>query len=549
MQKNSIDNKYLMFLWVISLIGIVLTYAHHGNLIIDNGREAYYPTQVLLGKVLYKDIFNLYGPMSYMLNAFLFKIFGVNLNVLYYSGIFCAFGIVSLIYIISKKFLSEFLSFSIGVLTISVGLTYSGLFNFIFPYSYSILYGILAFLASVLFLLKYEKNPEKMHYLYLSCFLGGICVTNKYEFIPYLVVILYSMIKIKILRVKEYFYCILSILSAPIICFGILFSQGLRFSDLILTVKHISNMTHGQALKNFYSYSGVYFCKKTLGLLTTKFFQTSIFLLIFIVSFSKFKKYFSIPIIIATAIFMFNYTDPVVFVFLPVLILLLTIFDFKSLLADKKLFILVLSGITISLKIFWGLATLNYGAFFVSFLLITLIALMLNILKSRDINQKPIAIFILIVAMFLGYKNIQGIKQKNYCIKTGRGAICVDESFYQSTFDLIKYIDKKTKPIDKILILPEGAMINFLTNRTSDNIYISLIPPYIDAFGEKNIIEHFKKNSPDYIIFNNWNSQDYGFSYICKDYAVSFCQYVQQNYHYEATIAHKLFYLVYKKNL
>lgn len=548
MQKNSTYNKYLMILWIISLIGIVLTYAHHGNLIIDNGREAYYPTQVLLGKVLYKDIFNVYGPMSYMLNAFLFKIFGINLNILYFSGIFCTFGIVYLIFTISKKFLSEFLSFSIGILTISVGLTYSGLFNFIFPYSYSILYGILAFLASVLFLLKYEKKTEKMYYLYLSCFLGGICVTNKYEFIPYLAVILYSMIKIKPLNVKEHLFCTLSIFLAPIMCFGILFLQGLRFSDLALTIKHISNMTHGQALKNFYSYSGVYFCKKTLGLLATKFFQTSIFLFIFVFSFSKFKKYFSIPIIIVTSIYMFNFTDPVVFVFVPVLILLFTISNFKSLLADKKLFILALSGITISLKIFWGLATLNYGVFFISFLLITLFALIINILKGREINQKPIAIFLLIVAMFLGYKNIQGIKQKNYCIKTGRGVICVDESFYQSTFDLIKYIDKKTKTTDKILILPEGAMINFLTNRSTDNVYVSLIPPYIDAFGEKNIIEHFKKDAPDYIIFNNWNSQDYGFSYICKDYATSFCQYVQQNYHYEALITHKLFYLIYKKN-
>lgn len=548
MRKNSISNKYLMILWIISLIGIVLTYAHHGNLIIDNGREAYYPTQVLLGKVLYKDIFNVYGPMSYMLNAFLFKIFGVNLNVLYFSGILCTFGIVSLIYIISKKFLSEFLSFSIGVLTISVGLTYSGLFNFIFPYSYSILYGLLAFLASVLFLLKYEENPNKIHYLYLSCFLGGICVTNKYEFIPYLAVILYSMVKIKTLRVKEYLYCVLSVLSAPIICFGILFLQGLRFSDLILTVKHISNMTHGQALKIAYTYSGFYFCKKTLGLLTQKFFQTSIFLLIFVFSLSKLKKYFSIPIIAVTVFFMFKFIDPAVFVFVPVMILLLTVFNFKSLLADKKLFILVLSGITISLKVFWGLATLNYGVFFVSFLLITLFALILNIFKNKEINQKAIGIFILIVAIFLGYKNIQGIKQKSYCLKSDKGTICTDESFYQSTFDLIQYINNKTKPTDKILILPEGAMINFITGRPTDNIYISLIPPYIDAFGEKNIIEHFKKDSPDYIILNNWNSQDYGFSYICKDYAVSFCQYVQQNYHYEATIAHKLFYLVYKKN-
>lgn len=548
MQKNTADNKYLMILWIISLIGITLTYAHHGNLIIDNGREAYYPTQILLGKVLYKDIFNVYGPMSYMINAVLYKIFGANLNVLYFAGIFCALGIIFLIYQIAKNYLSEFLSFSIGILTISVGLTYSGLFNFIFPYSYAILYGILAFLASFLFLLKYEQNPDKTKYLYLSCLLAGICITNKYEFIPYLAVILYAMIKIKPLQIKEYLYCILSVLAAPLICFGILFLQGLRFSDLILTAKYIRNMTHGQALKNFYSYSGVYFYKKTLWLLTTKFIQTSIFLIIFTFSLLKLKKYFSIPIIIGTTIFMFKFINPAIFVFLPVLILILTLVNFKPLLENTKLFILVFAGITISLKVFWGLATLNYGVFFVSFLLITLISLILNILKNKEINQKSIGIFILIVSLILGYNNIQGIRQKSYCLKTSKGAIFVDEPFYQPTFNLIKYISKETKPSDKILILPEGAMINFLTERKTDNVYISLIPPYIDAFGEKNIIEHFKKDSPDYIIFNNWNSQDYGFNYICKDYAKDFCIYVQQNYHLKSIIANKLFYLIYKKN-
>lgn len=548
MQKINTDNKYLIILWTISLIGITLTYAHHGNLLIDNGREAYYPTQILLGKVLYKDIFNVYGPFSYMFNALLFKVFGINLNVLYITGCICAFSIAYLIYIIARKFLSEFLSFSIGILTISVGILYSGLFNFILPYSYAILYGILAFLISFWFLLKYEENSSNTKLLYLSCFFAGLCITSKYEFLPYLVVILYSMLKIKPLNLKEYFCSIASILFAPFICFGILFLQGLRIGDLILTAKYISNMAHGKALNNFYSNSGVYFCKKTLGFLTAKFIQTTLFFSIFFFCSTKLKKYFYILIILVTSIIMFNFIDPAVFVFVPVLIFILTIIHYKSLANNTKLLILVLSGITISLKIFWGLATLNYGVFFVSFLLITLLTLILDILKDKNIDQKAIGIFILVIAILLGYKNILGLKEKNYCLKTSRGHFCVDEAFYQPTFELLKYIEAKTKPSDKILILPEGAMINFLTNRPTDNFYISLIPPYIDAFGEKNIIQHFETDKPEYIIFNNWNSQDYGFNYICKDYATSFCNYVQQNYHLQTVIAHKLFYLVYKKN-
>ena len=154
MKKINTDLKYLIWLWIILILAIIPTYAHHGNLLIDCGREAYYPTQVLLGKVLYKDIFNIYGPFAYMLNALLFKVFSVNLNVLYLAGCTSAFLIVSLTYLISKQFLSRFLSLTIGVFTILIGVLNTNLFNFIFPYSYGMLYGIVAFLISIWLLIQ-----------------------------------------------------------------------------------------------------------------------------------------------------------------------------------------------------------------------------------------------------------------------------------------------------------------------------------------------------------------------------------------------------------
>ena len=59
MKKINLDLKYLIAIWILLIIAIISTYAHHGHLILDCGREVYYPTQVLLGKVLYKDIFNM----------------------------------------------------------------------------------------------------------------------------------------------------------------------------------------------------------------------------------------------------------------------------------------------------------------------------------------------------------------------------------------------------------------------------------------------------------------------------------------------------------
>lgn len=547
MNKINTDLKYLFTIYVVLFLAIILTYAHHGHLLLDCGREAYYPTQILLGKILYKDILNIYGPFSYMLNALLFKIFSVNLNVLYLSGCFCAFLIISFIYLISKQFLSRFLSFAIAIFTISIGVLNLNLFNFIFPYSYGMLYGIVSFLLSFWLLLKYQIQPEKNLYLYLSCFFTGVCITNKYEFLPYLIVILYSLLKINSLKMKEYYYALFSLLFIPIFCFGILFLQGLSTNDLISSVSIIKKITQSQTLKYFYLTQGLYFHKNTFIVLISNFIRTIIPLGFILYGFKASKKIFSIILNTSAIILMFCWINPASFAFLPILIIILAIINLKNLTKHLPLMLLTLSSITISLKSFWGLATLNYGVFFVSFLLITVFALFFDIFKDRDINPKAFGTYILIVAMILGFQNILTIKWKSYLLKTNKGEIYTNKEFYEASKDLIKYIETNTKKTDEIVIFPEGAFINFLTNRASDNFYISMLPLYVESMGEENIINHFKKTKPKYIIFNNWNTKDYYFNYICDDYAIGFCSFVAENYKQEKVIDKGFRYLIFKK--
>jgi len=62
------------------------TWATWGNLTIDCGREMYVPVALLKGKVLYRDVLYIYGPLSPYFNSFLFRVFGVHLAVLYWAG-------------------------------------------------------------------------------------------------------------------------------------------------------------------------------------------------------------------------------------------------------------------------------------------------------------------------------------------------------------------------------------------------------------------------------------------------------------------------------
>lgn len=547
MKKINADTRYLISLWIVLVLAIVLTYAHHGNIIVDCGREVYYPTQILLGKVLYKDIFNIYGPFSYMYNALLFKLFGINLNVLYISGCISAFAIVTLIYLIARKFLSEFISFSIALFTISTGVLNVKLFNFVFPYSYSMLYGLVAFLVSFLFLLKYIENSPKISYFYVSTFFAGLCFANKYEFIPYLFVILYVIFTTKPLKLKEYYYIIFNLLFFPIFSFGVLFLQGLTVNDLILSSSLLKKMAQSQTLKYMYQHTGVFFHKETPKLLISKFIETSVPVILLLFSSGK-KKIISIPLNIVAIFLILRFFGVSSFVFLPLFITIWFVLDFKTIRKNRPLTILLISAIAISFKNFCGLLIFGYGNFILSFLLVAIVALISEKFKDKKSFLSLAGFYFIFVSVILAIPSFYDLTEKSYVLTTKRGKVYTEKEYYESTNELVNYISKYTKKSDTIIILPEGSLVNFLSDRRSDNYYNSLIPLYWEVFGDDKLIEHFNNTKPEYIILNNWDSsKDYYLGTICNDYAFKFCSYIAKNYKLQKIIDKNFRYLIYKK--
>lgn len=545
MQKT--DLKNLIFLWGILLFFAILTYAHHGHLIIDDGREAYYPTLILQGKVLYKDIFNIYGPFAYMFNALLFKTFGIHLSVLYFAGYICAYLITTLIYLIARRFLTPFLSFSASLYTIILGMTTPYLFDFVFPYSYGMLYGLVAFLISLFFLLKYQKKQDKIYYLYISCFFAGLSAINKYDFLPYLAVILFAIFSRK-LKLKEYFIALFLTFLVPLCCFTILFFQGLNINDLTLALYYIKKLSKSNTLNYFYISQGILPHKYLIKTLSEEFLKSLFPLFCIMFASKKPTKITSIIIMGLSFVAMYKIFSSISFGFVPILITILTLFNFKSIYKNKILLFLIISTLSVSMKAYWLLITRNYGVFFVGILLVALFCLIFETYKkyNSEINQKAVGIYILMAALIFFKANFEILKTKNHLINTNRGKIYVNSYYYKPTLELINYIKTHTKKTDKIVILPEGALINFLTERESDDYFISMIPPYAEIFGDKHIIKHFQKANPKYIVINNWNTQDYYLSSICDNYAIGFCNFVKKNYTKEKVISDKFEYTIYR---
>ena len=531
------ENKYLIILWILCILGLLFFCGHYSGILIDFGREVYYPQRILDGKILYKDLFNIYGPLAYQINAMLYKALGTKLSTLYGAGAICSLLTVSGIYLITQKFLSKFLSFALGIFTIATGVTTTAIFNFHFPYSWAVLYGLIAFLYSLYFLLNFTEN-KKLSHLYISSFLAGICITCKYDFLLYGLIVLFFIIK------EKNYKAFLSFVFAPVISYGILFIQGLRFSDLINFFAVVKSMAKSKTLIYFYQNSGIYFHPKALLTDFVLFLKCAVpfsVILCGVYIFDKNKIGSNALSIIGWLSFLWIFTGNVkaAFGFLPLLLLIFALCSYKKF--NPKLLVLVVSALAAGAKVFWVLIIQSYGTYYISILLTAFLALLFAYIPNK--LEKPAGIYLMLAGLFIFIQNYNMLIISQNKISTTKGTIFTQQNYAQSTNQLINYIEK-TK--GSVVIFPEGMTVNFLAGVKSDDYYNSLLPLYIETFGEEKIIEHYRKNPPEYIIFNNLNMKDYYFKYICQDYALNFCGFVNENYSMEKVIDNGFRYLIFK---
>ena len=185
MQKIFKNDLFIVFIiFIIFAVCLPFFFLHQGLLAVDTGREFYLSQQVANGAVLYQNIFNIYGPFAYQLNALLFNIFGEKIHTLYWMGIINSFVIVVSLYFIAREFLKKSFSFLISIFTVFSLVYTTFLYNSNITYSYGLIYALSSFLLSLLFFIKYLKN-DSYQYIYLSCFFAGLSIINKYEFILY----------------------------------------------------------------------------------------------------------------------------------------------------------------------------------------------------------------------------------------------------------------------------------------------------------------------------------------------------------------------------
>ena len=503
---------------IILLLIFILGYGRFGNVIVDSFREAYIPAQMLQGQVLYKNIFNIYAPLSYIINAVLFSIFGTKLWVLYAAGLAATIGIVNLTFKIAEKFLDKSISLSIVLFLISASVLSPNVFNFIFPYSYGMLYGLLFILASIYFVLD-KKYP-------FAYFFYSLAVCSKYEFILLLPLLIYLSGK------KDWGKNLIAFILPFIITIFPLFIQKVGVDNILASFQIILHMGTSKTLLWFYSVMGLVFRWEIIPIYLFNF--AKIFIPIYFLY--RFKTYWLIVPILIYLYFMVN-QEILIYAF-PLIVILLG-HRFLKLNAGERIFII--AGLLISMKVFFALTLMSYGVFFIPFALISIFILIPSNYK------KSVCIITFCCAFILGVKNIHSLAQKDVKIATVQGTVFSEKIYAESINQLINYIETSTNPQDRIIIYPECFLVNYMTGRKSDNKFYSLIPLYVETFGEDVIMQRIDITKPEYIIINNYDTSNYYYSAFGKDYAGRITLYIMNNYEFLKSIGDDFSFTVYKK--
>ncbi len=127
----------LVALWAVKLY---TTWGAWGNLTIDSGHEMYVPALLAEGKQLYRDVWFMYGPAAPYFTSYLYRLFGVKLNVLYWAGSLSALGSAIFLYLTGMRLSYWLAGWTAGAVVLMEAFQPS-IFCFPLPYASAAVYG------------------------------------------------------------------------------------------------------------------------------------------------------------------------------------------------------------------------------------------------------------------------------------------------------------------------------------------------------------------------------------------------------------------------
>ena len=541
---NELNKKYdILNILIISTVIILISYfaaTHFYCVLSDRGREFLIPQEILNGKVPYKDITLIYFPLGYYINAIIYKILGVSINSLHISQTFLCMIFIGFYYYCARLFTDKTGAFLLSLLAIVCGIfSTEDLFCYMFPYAYAQTYGIFCFFICIFCLIKLFKT-DNIKYLYAASFFTGFCAACKLEFLSVFILLIFGLCIYKKLKLSQYFKTFILTLIVPFATFATLIAQGVRMNDLVSAIKFGYHFSKTASMNKFLTSVGMYpDIDAIIGSFAGNFSDLILILVlcfIFLKLSNKYSKLFLLPIPI---MYWYSYYDNFGSMYfwsiLPLLVLIFTLVKFKDLLNnDRSLLILLIGSLFLSQRIFFVLLLTVYGPFSLLFLTLSLYILLVKYgpREIYNVSLKNILNYTLIIVIGIYSLNYYyKVNTTNFKISSDLGTIYVDQDYYEPLKSTLDYVDKKVGKDETVLLLPEGNIINFLSQRKVDMKCFMMDRLYHDGYGEEKARDMVANTNSDYIIiFEGFDLFDFYAPYLYQEDQTVLFKYIKSHY-------------------
>jgi 4-amino-4-deoxy-L-arabinose transferase-like glycosyltransferase len=542
--------------------------------LLDHGREMNLPARILAGERLYADAQFLYGPFAPYFNAALYGVFGVHLSVLKTGGAVCAVLILLMIYWLARRLMGQWESaLAAGLVLVICALKSTA--NYVQPYAYAALYGLVFALGSLMATVAYLKTRRSATLAFAGA-LAGLSLISKPEIAlaslaaAFAALIVGSGASRKSLW-RDSASFVLPVIVIAAATYGFILSRvPLR---VLLEDNHVLFTAMPEQL--------VYFNRRLSGLarwpasLWFSLAGIGVFALWAglcgaigaIMSWRKesgwrgaFKTGLIVAIIgaawLEAAIRFFNVPNDVTpfasAIFLLPIVIVVTgrriglggnASDASSPDHSVLLLIAVFSLVLILRAILNVTTTGPYTPFFVPTLIVVYLYLLFRVApalmaESESIRASVRRVAMLLIALLIagmGVNSAQRLHRLNtFTVSSPRGSFITVPEIGEPLQAAIRYVEERTAPSDYVLALPVATTINFLAARRYPLREEIVHPGFLTGDKELDAIERIKTRNPPLILIANLDTSEFRDKTFGVDYNQRLMQWINENYHVAA---------------
>ena len=542
--------------------------------IVDFGRELYLPWQINAGRVLYRDLASLFGPLSPYLNALWFRLFGASLMTLALCNLAIFSATVALIYHLVRVPTDRATASAAGLVTLLLfGFSQYidvGNYNFVTPYSHEATHGIALSVAS-LALLDHALSTRSRR----TCAAAGVCfglaLLTKPEIAAAVVAGLLAGWSATYALGGTDKHDLAS--SAPV------FISMAVVPPLLFFLYFATQMDTGAALR---ATGGAWVPLFGTGITGNRFYRWGMGLdapaanagrmLLTFAGFialigaavgvswtstdarsspSRGRRFLRVGLL-AGAIFLlrqgtFPRALPLIVITSLVVLIMLFVRDrgdraqairLRPLIMWSAFALLLLAKMGLNARVVHYGFYLAMPAMVVAIVLVGwLIPHVLASWKSETVarNFRQLALWMLAAAI-APYLGIAHGWYRTRTLAVGSGA----DRFYASTLggqggvarEALRMIGQTAPPDATLAVLPEGVMLNYLLRRPSPLRVINLMPPELMAFGEDDVLRSLAANPPDFVLLIPRSATEYGYPPFGSDvrYGLRIMSWIDERY-------------------